>query len=66
MKQLFFLASAFLVFQSCNKCSECHYDKGGDEVEIGEYCEDDLEAIEKSGFYETATDSTYEVHCNEH
>ena len=64
MKQLIFAASLLFVLQSCKKCSECHYDLNGAEVEIGEYCDDDLEAIEKSGF--TVADTTYEVHCNEH
>jgi hypothetical protein len=50
---------------SCKrKCHECHYDSNGSIVEIGEYCGDDLAAIEASGY--VVADSTYEVHCEEH
>lgn len=53
-------------FVSCKKndCHACHYDKNGAEIEIGEYCGEDLEQIEAKGY----TDSTgnYEVHCHEH
>ncbi len=51
-------------FVSCKKCQECHYDKGEEEVEIGEYCEDELENVEKNGY--TVGDSVYTVHCEEH
>ncbi len=48
-----------------NKCAECHYDaSNGSEVEIGQYCGDDLEDIEASGYSDGTT--TYEVHCGEH
>jgi hypothetical protein len=50
---------------SCKKkCHECHYDLNGAEVEIGEYCGDELEALEAAGF--AVGDTTYEVHCHEH
>lgn len=66
MKMLTIIAAAlsFLAITSCNKCAECHYDKDSEEVEIGEYCGDDLEAIEASGFSDSGT--TYEVHCHDH
>lgn len=47
-----------------NECHECHYEKDGAEVEIGEKCGDELEAIEASGYNDNGT--VYEVHCNEH
>ncbi len=57
---------AALSFVSCkkNKCAECHYDKNGAEVELGEKCGDDLEALEASGHIHN--DTLYEVHCHEH
>lgn len=53
-------------FASCKKeeCHECHYDLNGTEVELGEKCGKDLEAIEKSGIEVSGT--VYEVHCHEH
>ncbi|MFM7235091.1 MAG: hypothetical protein ACKOZM_10945 [Flavobacteriales bacterium] len=55
-----------MVIASCKeKCHECHYDLNGAEIEIGEYCGDELEAIEASG-YVAADTITYEVHCHEH
>ncbi|MFD1551099.1 hypothetical protein [Putridiphycobacter roseus] len=62
------LATGFAVvlFSSCNKCAECHYDYNDEEIELGEFCGDDLEAIENDGFHNTANDTTYEVHCHEH
>lgn len=56
-----------LAFVSCkkNECAECHYDKDGAEVEIGEYCGDDIENIEKSGYADT-DGTVYTVHCGEH
>lgn len=51
---------------SCKKCSECHYEKGSTEVEIGEYCGDDIEDLEAAGYYVVAEDTTYEAHCGEH
>ncbi len=65
MKKLLLVSSLSLfLFSACNKCAACHYDFNGDEVEIGEYCGDDLEMIENSGFQEG--DSTYTVHCHDH
>jgi len=59
------LAVLSLLAVSCKKkCHDCHYDLNGAEVEIGEYCGDDLEALEASGF--AVGDTTYEVHCHEH
>ena len=52
---------------SCKKCHECHYDAvGGAEVELGEYCDEDLEEIEANGYHDHDADTTYEVHCHEH
>ena len=54
-------------FNSCKKCHECHYDLNGTEVELGEFCGDELEAIEASG-YVVPSDSTgtvHTVHCGE-
>ena len=57
---------AFVGFTSCNKCHECHYeDSNGAEVEIGEFCGDDVEAIEASGYADTAG-VVRTVHCGEH
>lgn len=51
----------------CKKCSECHYDGvGGEEVELGEYCDDELEDLEANGHHDHNADTTYEVHCHEH
>jgi hypothetical protein len=61
-------ASLFMFFgtTSCkkNKCHECHYDKNGAEVELGEKCGDDLENLEAKGY--TDATGTYTVHCHEH
>ena len=61
------LALVGFSFVGCkkNQCAECHYDgPNGAEVEMGEYCGDDLEDIEASGYSDGTT--TYEVHCGEH
>jgi hypothetical protein len=47
-----------------NKCTECHYDKNGTEVELGEKCGDDIETLEASGYNDN--DTIYEVHCHGH
>jgi len=62
---LFALSTALLAV-SCKResCHECHYDLNGAEVEIGEYCGDELEAIEADGY--RVDTITYEVHCHEH
>lgn len=69
MKNLgkFLVAGLVLAAFSCNKseCHECHYeDATGDEVELGEKCDDDLENLEANGY--PVDDSTYTVHCHEH
>ena len=50
-------------FSACkkNKCEECHYDKDGAEIELGEKCGDEMEALEANGY--TDTTGTYVVHC---
>lgn len=61
---LIVLSSAFVVFiASCkkNKCAECHYDKAGAEIELGEKCGDEMEALEANGY--TDSTGTYVVHC---
>ena len=57
---------AISILSSCkkNQCTECHYEKNGLEVELGEKCGDDIEALEASGFNDGGT--VYEVHCHEH
>lgn len=44
-----------------NTCADCHYDKAGAEIELGEKCGDEMETLEANGY----TDSTgnYVVHC---
>lgn len=64
---LFVMATACVIaISSCskNKCHDCHYDKNGAEVELGEKCGDDLEQLESNGY--TDTTGTYTVHCHEH
>ena len=50
---------------SCKKndCKECHYDKDGGEIELGEKCGDDIETLEKDGYTEGGVN--YTVHCGE-
>jgi hypothetical protein len=66
MKKVAILFGAVALFSlsSCNKCHECHYDMNGGEVELGEYCGDELEAIEASGYADTSG-TVYTVHCGE-
>ncbi|MEN9302954.1 MAG: hypothetical protein RL264_1383 [Bacteroidota bacterium] len=56
-----------VVLSSCNKnkCHECHYDKAGAEIELGEFCGQALEDLEALGTYTDST-GTYTVHCHEH
>ncbi len=62
---LFSVFATTLLFASCaKKCHECHYDMNGAEIEIGEYCGDELEAIEANGY--AMGDTIHEVHCHEH
>jgi len=53
-----------LAFTSCKKCAECHYDGPEGQVNIGEYCGQDLEFIENDGY--TVNEEKYEVHCHDH
>ncbi|MCG8573840.1 MAG: hypothetical protein MI810_03055 [Flavobacteriales bacterium] len=68
MKRVILIASAFTALtvsvSSCKKCQECHYDGPAGEVEIGEYCGDDLTEVEANGH--TVDGTTYDVHCEEH
>jgi hypothetical protein len=69
MKSNGFIIAVFacsMLFFSCKRdhCHACHYDLNGAEVEIGEYCGDDLETIESEGY--RLDTITYEVHCHEH
>ncbi len=66
MKQIMLIAVVAVggTISSCKKCHECHYDKAGAEIEIGEFCDDELTAIEENGY--TIGDSTYVVHCEAH
>jgi hypothetical protein len=66
IKSIIVLGILFTIL-SCNKsqCHECHYeDVSGQEVELGEKCDSDLENLESNGI--TVADSLYEVHCHEH
>jgi hypothetical protein len=72
MKKLVVVAVVlgFGAFTSCNKCHECHYEamdaNGAEiEVELGEYCGDELEDLEASG-YQLNDSTNVEVHCHEH
>lgn len=87
MKKVAIFLGALAVFSlsSCNKCAECHAatEIGGTEyelVELDEYCDDQLESIEASGYdvsdtlYLTADGDSLpspvypgnvEVHCGE-
>jgi len=60
------LVSVFAM-SSCNKnkCHECHYDKAGAEIEMGEFCGDELKNLETLGTFTDST-GTYTVHCDEH
>ena len=65
-KSILVLGLIALGFASCKEqCGECHYDDAsGQEVEIGEYCGEDLETIEQTGYNVDGTN--YVVHCGEH
>ena len=82
---IFLAAVAVISLNSCNNCAECHAaaDIVGTEYELeelGEYCDDQLESIEASGYdiadtlYLTADGDSLpspvypgnvEVHCGE-
>ena len=69
MKALFITTLSFCLISlfSCKKsdCHDCHYDDAaGAEVELGEYCDDELEALEASGYNDNGTIRT--VHCHGH
>ena len=64
MKKLVLVFAVGMAFASCKKCHDCHYDTPAGEVEIGEFCGDDLEAIENDGY--TLGDTVYTAHCEEH
>ncbi|MFM1894254.1 MAG: hypothetical protein RIQ90_1420 [Bacteroidota bacterium] len=60
---LLFPIGILLSTASCNKnkCADCHYDKAGAEIEIGEKCGDEMENLEANGY--TDSTGTYVVHC---
>lgn len=60
------IAATAITIYSCKKetCTECHYDKGTEEIELGEKCGDELEQVEASGI--TVDSVHYEVHCHGH
>lgn len=50
---------------ACKKCHDCHYDKDGQEIEIGKFCDkDEINDLETNGY--TVDSVNYEVHCHEH
>jgi uncharacterized lipoprotein YehR (DUF1307 family) len=68
-KVILFCSVSFLAISlsSCKKeeCSICHYDDAnGNEVEIGEYCDDERATLEANGYSVNGT--TYPAHCGEH
>lgn len=65
-RSVFVLSLMAMTAISCakNKCHDCHYDKNGAEVALGEKCGDELESLEADGY--TDTTGTYTVHCHEH
>ncbi|MFT4600123.1 MAG: hypothetical protein ACI857_000293 [Arenicella sp.] len=66
MKKVGILAIIAIGFavQSCNKCQDCHYDMNGEEVEIGELCDEELENAEANGY--SLQDTVVTIHCEEH
>ena len=60
------IAALSMFSVSCNKqeCHECHYEKDGAEVELGEKCDSDLETLEADGI--DVNGVNYEVNCHEH
>ncbi|MCB0738898.1 MAG: hypothetical protein KDC92_15420 [Bacteroidetes bacterium] len=69
IKTLSFLGAIalFAFVSSCGKeeCHECHYeDANNNEVELGEFCGDELENLEANGT--TVNGVKYDVHCHEH
>lgn len=51
---------------SCKKetCTECHYDKDGQEIELGNKCGDEIENLENDGYILNGV--KYTAHCGEH
>lgn len=70
MKKITLIAAASflaLSISSCKKeeCSVCHYDDAsGNEVSIGEYCDNERAALEANGY--TLNGTTYPAHCGAH
>lgn len=63
-KTILALGLLAISFNSCKKCHECHYDDANDQaVELGEFCGDELEALEANGH--TIGETTYVVHCHD-
>jgi hypothetical protein len=58
-----FSVACIFAASSCkkNECADCHYDKAGAEIELGEKCGDEMEQLEANGY--TDTTGTYVVHC---
>ncbi len=61
------LSTGSISLVSCNKnkCAECHYDKGNQEISLGEKCGEELENLESSGQY-MVNDTLYTLLCGEH
>lgn len=54
-----------LMASSCEKCAECHYDKDGQQIELGETCgKDEIKDLEANG--KTIDSIKYDVHCSDH
>lgn len=72
MKKVVFKSSVVVAISmalySCKRdeCHDCHYDKAGTEVEMGEYCGEALENLEAQGTYTDSTGASYEIHCHGH
>ena len=65
IKSLFAVSVLAITLHSCHKCHECHYeDASNNEVDLGEFCDDELEAKEKEGH--TIDGVKYDVHCHDH
>jgi hypothetical protein len=59
----FAAAVILLCLASCkkNKCTACHYDKAGAEIELVEKCGDEMESLKANGYKDFT--GTYIVHC---
>jgi len=59
------LAIVLLMASSCKKCAECHYDKDGQEVSLGETCgKDKIADMEANGH--THDGVKHDVPCSDH